>query len=185
MTTQARSRGVEKMRDAMFSGEPINFTEGRAVLHVALRNRSNASILVNGEDVSVFINLQKKIDIIEIADADWKLLMKPSFFQLLSCEKFKGKAFLSMNFLIGIYSNKKLFRLGDARSESRAGTHEDLHECSNRRVVAGLHGQEDHRRRQHWNWRVWFGKGDGKLREKNLCVSFGIWQFNFYQNIIS
>eukprot|EP00662_Eupelagonemidae_sp_cell21_P007458 gene7458-32160_t len=36
----ARERGVEKMRDAMFSGEKINFTEGRAVLHTALRNRS-------------------------------------------------------------------------------------------------------------------------------------------------
>ncbi|PAV64344.1 hypothetical protein WR25_20482 isoform A [Diploscapter pachys] len=52
----ARSRGVEKMRDAMFSGEPINFTEGRAVLHVALRNRSNTSILVNGEDVMPGVN---------------------------------------------------------------------------------------------------------------------------------
>lgn len=36
----------------MFSGEKINFTENRAVLHVALRNRSNTPIIVNGKDVS-------------------------------------------------------------------------------------------------------------------------------------
>jgi len=36
----ARAAGVEGMRDKMFAGEPINLTEGRAVLHVALRNLS-------------------------------------------------------------------------------------------------------------------------------------------------
>ena len=41
------------MRDAMFSGQKINFTEDRAVLHVALRNRSNTPIQVDGKDVSV------------------------------------------------------------------------------------------------------------------------------------
>ena len=35
----------------MFAGEKINITEDRAVLHVALRNRSNRPILVDGEDV--------------------------------------------------------------------------------------------------------------------------------------
>jgi len=35
----------------MFSGEHINFTEGRSVLHVALRNRENKPILVDGKDV--------------------------------------------------------------------------------------------------------------------------------------
>jgi glucose-6-phosphate isomerase len=34
----------------MFAGDPINETEGRAVLHVALRNRSNHPIRVNGRD---------------------------------------------------------------------------------------------------------------------------------------
>ena len=43
----ARERGVEEARDAMFSGERINFTEDRAVLHVALRNRSNVPMLVS------------------------------------------------------------------------------------------------------------------------------------------
>ena len=42
----ARERGIEKARDAMFSGERINFTEDRAVLHVALRNRSNIPMMV-------------------------------------------------------------------------------------------------------------------------------------------
>ena len=42
--------------DALFSGEKINRTENRAVLHVALRNRSNRPILVDGEDVMPAIN---------------------------------------------------------------------------------------------------------------------------------
>uniref|UniRef100_A0A8D3DCL7 Glucose-6-phosphate isomerase n=1 Tax=Scophthalmus maximus TaxID=52904 RepID=A0A8D3DCL7_SCOMX len=51
-----RSRGVEEAREKMFSGEKINFTEGRAVLHVALRNRSNTPITVDGKDVMPEIN---------------------------------------------------------------------------------------------------------------------------------
>ena len=47
-----RDRNVEGMRNAMFSGERINFTEDRAVLHVALRNRSNRPIFVSSKDVS-------------------------------------------------------------------------------------------------------------------------------------
>ena len=47
----AREAGVEAMRDRMFAGEPINLTEGRAVLHVALRNRARRPILVAGKDV--------------------------------------------------------------------------------------------------------------------------------------
>jgi glucose-6-phosphate isomerase len=42
---------VEARRDAMFSGETINTTEGRAVLHTALRNRSGKPIMVDGKDV--------------------------------------------------------------------------------------------------------------------------------------
>jgi glucose-6-phosphate isomerase len=48
-----------KLEDAinqMFSGEVINQTENRAVLHIALRNRSNEPILVDGEDVMPEIN---------------------------------------------------------------------------------------------------------------------------------
>lgn len=38
----------------MFRGDRINFTEGRAVLHVALRNRSTDPIIVDGRDVGLF-----------------------------------------------------------------------------------------------------------------------------------
>ena len=43
----ARERGVEQATSAMFAGERINFTEDRAVLHTALRNRSNTPVMVS------------------------------------------------------------------------------------------------------------------------------------------
>ncbi|KJS40263.1 MAG: glucose-6-phosphate isomerase [Rhodospirillaceae bacterium BRH_c57] len=52
----AREQGVESWRDQMMAGEPINTTEGRAVLHVALRNRSNRPIRVDGADVMPAVN---------------------------------------------------------------------------------------------------------------------------------
>jgi glucose-6-phosphate isomerase len=52
----ARQAEVERWRDRMFQGEAINFTEGRAVLHTALRNRSNTPVLVEGHDVMPQIN---------------------------------------------------------------------------------------------------------------------------------
>uniref|UniRef100_A0A914WZL4 Glucose-6-phosphate isomerase n=1 Tax=Plectus sambesii TaxID=2011161 RepID=A0A914WZL4_9BILA len=52
----ARSRKVEEMRDAMFSGQKINFTEDRAVLHVALRNRSNQPFTIDGKSVVEDVN---------------------------------------------------------------------------------------------------------------------------------
>ncbi len=52
----AREAGVEKLRDAMFGGEKINTTENRAVLHVALRNRANCPLLVDGADVMPGVN---------------------------------------------------------------------------------------------------------------------------------
>ena len=52
----ARQGALAEMIEAMFSGEKINTTEGRAVLHVALRNRSNRPILVDGEDVMPEVN---------------------------------------------------------------------------------------------------------------------------------
>ncbi|KOO12964.1 glucose-6-phosphate isomerase [Vibrio xuii] len=42
--------------EAMFSGEAINKTEDRAVLHTALRNRSNKPVMVDGEDVMPAVN---------------------------------------------------------------------------------------------------------------------------------
>jgi glucose-6-phosphate isomerase len=47
----AESCGVKEATEKMFGGEAINATEERAVLHVALRNRSDQPILVDGEDV--------------------------------------------------------------------------------------------------------------------------------------
>ncbi|MDX8396258.1 MAG: glucose-6-phosphate isomerase [Mariprofundaceae bacterium] len=52
----ARQSGLEDMRDRMFNGDKINHTEGRSVLHVALRNRSNRPIEVDGKDVMPDIN---------------------------------------------------------------------------------------------------------------------------------
>ncbi|MDG4576328.1 MAG: glucose-6-phosphate isomerase [Defluviicoccus sp.] len=47
----ARAAGLESWREKMFAGEKINNTEGRAVLHVALRADAETSIRVDGEDV--------------------------------------------------------------------------------------------------------------------------------------
>ncbi len=47
----ARERGLEARREAMFTGVSINTTEGRSVLHVALRAPAGESIVVDGSDV--------------------------------------------------------------------------------------------------------------------------------------
>jgi len=47
----ARESGLQARIDAMFRGDKINFTEGRAVLHVALRAPKGASIVVDGQNV--------------------------------------------------------------------------------------------------------------------------------------
>jgi len=52
----ARQGGLEDRIQAMFDGLPVNATENRAALHVALRNRSNTPIEVNGLDVMPAIN---------------------------------------------------------------------------------------------------------------------------------
>jgi glucose-6-phosphate isomerase len=52
----ARASEVPEWTARMFSGEKINSTEDRAVLHVALRNRSNRPIIVDGVDVMPGIN---------------------------------------------------------------------------------------------------------------------------------
>jgi glucose-6-phosphate isomerase len=52
----ADASGVREATEAMFRGERLNWTEGRAVLHVALRNRSNTPILVDGKDVMPEVN---------------------------------------------------------------------------------------------------------------------------------
>jgi glucose-6-phosphate isomerase len=71
----AKERGVEQRRDAMFRGEKINITEGRAVLHVALRAPKGTSILVDGENVVpwVYDVLDRMADFSNrIRSADWR-----------------------------------------------------------------------------------------------------------------
>jgi glucose-6-phosphate isomerase len=52
----ARQADLKGWTEKMFSGEKINITENRAVLHIALRNRSNRPILVDGADVMPEVN---------------------------------------------------------------------------------------------------------------------------------
>lgn len=52
----ARDSNIEAWRSKMFSGEKINLTEDRAVLHTALRNRSNQPVMVDGKDVMPEVN---------------------------------------------------------------------------------------------------------------------------------
>ena len=52
----AKAADVAGKRDAMFAGAIINTTEGRAVLHTALRNRSNVPVMVDGSDVMPDVN---------------------------------------------------------------------------------------------------------------------------------
>ncbi|MBS1542553.1 MAG: glucose-6-phosphate isomerase [Bacteroidetes bacterium] len=61
--------------DAMFSGQQINETEHRAVLHTALRNRSNRPIMVEGSDVMPEVNRvldQMKSFSAKILSGEWK-----------------------------------------------------------------------------------------------------------------
>lgn len=60
---------------AMFNGEAINATENRAVLHTALRNRSNKPVLVNGVDVMPAVNhelAKMKAFCARVHSGDWK-----------------------------------------------------------------------------------------------------------------
>lgn len=56
LTALAREADIEGWRERMFSGEKINNTEGRAVLHTALRNRSNTPVMDNNENVMPVVN---------------------------------------------------------------------------------------------------------------------------------
>lgn len=67
--------GLKEAIESMFTGEKINATEDRAVLHVALRNRSNTPILVDGKDVMPEVNAvldQMKAFSESIISGDWK-----------------------------------------------------------------------------------------------------------------
>jgi glucose-6-phosphate isomerase len=71
----AEECGLKDAIESMFSGEKINATENRAVLHVALRNRSNSRIVVDGEDVMPGVNevLGQMKDFSErLINGEWK-----------------------------------------------------------------------------------------------------------------
>ncbi|OCQ23468.1 glucose-6-phosphate isomerase [Pseudoalteromonas luteoviolacea] len=71
----AKESDIAAWRDKMFSGEKINFTENRAVLHIALRNRANTPILVDGVNVAeqVQSELEKMKGFSErVRSGEWK-----------------------------------------------------------------------------------------------------------------
>ncbi|KAG8437408.1 hypothetical protein GDO86_008198 [Hymenochirus boettgeri] len=71
----AKSRGVGDARQRMFTAEKINFTENRAVLHIALRNRSNVPRIVDGKDVMPEVNAvlgKMKAFCQKVRSGDWK-----------------------------------------------------------------------------------------------------------------
>ena len=71
----AREAKVKKWIEKMFSGEKINFTENRAVLHIALRNRSNRAIYVDGTDVMPAVNAElakMKAFCEKVRSGEWK-----------------------------------------------------------------------------------------------------------------
>ena len=66
---------LEESISKMFSGDVINETEGRAVLHTALRNRSNTPVLVDGKDVMPDVNrvlAQMKDFSTKVRSGEWK-----------------------------------------------------------------------------------------------------------------
>ncbi|MPW31186.1 glucose-6-phosphate isomerase [Agarivorans sp. B2Z047] len=71
----AKETKLDSAIKAMFSGEKINQTEGRSVLHTALRNRSNTPVMVDGEDVMPAVNavLEKMKGFCEkVHSGEWK-----------------------------------------------------------------------------------------------------------------
>ena len=71
----AKEAGLEKLRDDMFAGEKINFTEKRAVYHVALRNVTNQPMQVDGKSVVEEVNEvleHMKVFSNEVRSGEWK-----------------------------------------------------------------------------------------------------------------
>lgn len=71
----AQECALDSAKEAMFTGEKINRTENRAVLHTALRNRANTPVLVDGKDVMPEVNavLAKMKDFCQrIISGEWK-----------------------------------------------------------------------------------------------------------------
>ena len=71
----AQAADLEGWRDRMFAGAKINNTEDRVVLHVALRNRANRPIMVDGADVMPGVNAvlaHMKDFAAEVRSGDWR-----------------------------------------------------------------------------------------------------------------
>ncbi|TMP28617.1 glucose-6-phosphate isomerase [Pseudoalteromonas rubra] len=71
----AQECDLAQWRDKLFAGEKINITEDRAVLHVALRNRANTPIYVDGENVMDQVNTElEKIKAFshKVRSGDWR-----------------------------------------------------------------------------------------------------------------
>lgn len=71
----AQECALDSAKEAMFTGDKINRTENRAVLHTALRNRANTPVLVDGKDVMPEVNavLAKMKDFCQrIISGEWK-----------------------------------------------------------------------------------------------------------------
>lgn len=71
----ANECGLKGAIESMFTGEKINATEDRAVLHTALRNRSNTPVIVDGKDVMPEVNAvldQMKAFSEKIISGEWK-----------------------------------------------------------------------------------------------------------------
>lgn len=70
----AKQAGVEEWRDKMFSGEKINNTESRAVLHTALRNRSVKPVFVDDENIMPLVETElEKMRVFSdnVRNGDW------------------------------------------------------------------------------------------------------------------
>jgi len=71
----AKEAKIEELRDQMFAGEKINFTEKRAVYHVALRNVKNDKMEVDGksvvEDVNEVLDHMKEFSE-QVRSGEWK-----------------------------------------------------------------------------------------------------------------
>lgn len=84
----AREAKVKKWIEKMFNGEKINFTENRAVLHTALRNRSKRAIYVDGNDVMPAVRAE--------------LSKMKSFAQKVRSGKWKGYSGKAMTDIVNI-----------------------------------------------------------------------------------
>ncbi len=74
LITLAKECDITRWREKMFSGEKINITEGRAVLHTALRNRAESSLIIDDENVSSVVNAELhkiKLFVEKVRNGQW------------------------------------------------------------------------------------------------------------------